>query len=283
LNYSFKQISNSSINFLSGGSIPVNSNKKVVVVGLGEVGAPLLKLVSRHHDAIGVDVSPPAALIGSVDVLHVCFPFQVTDFIGETARYISLFNPSLTIINSTVAVGTTRAIAERTGTRIVNSPIRGKHARMFDDLCKYVKFVGATNISDAQGAAVHFASIGLKSRILSSPEATELAKLSETTYFGLMIAWAQELDRYCEQTGTEYDEVVSFYDEIPFFPRVKYSPGVIGGHCVMPNIELLSKLNSSVILNAIKLSNSEKIERDVRNNGSGVHTRALTGALAVSS
>ncbi len=236
----------------------------VVVVGLGEVGSPLFNLISKHHHTIGVDISPPLEEIGHIDVLHVCFPFQIKDFVGETARYIDLFKPKLTIINSTVAVGTTRLIAEQTGAAVVNSPVRGKHARMLDELCEYAKFVGAIEPANARLAAEHFKSIGLKTKILSSPEATELAKLTETTYFGLMIAWAQELERYCDQSGANYEEITSFYDEIKFFPSVKYFPGVIGGHCVMPNIEILLKFDESVILEAVRASNRLKIEREAR-------------------
>src|SRR5262245_15806584 len=103
---------------------------QTVVVGLGEVGKPLLELVSKYNIGIGVDISPPCTEANGVDVLHICFPFQIQDFIGEVARYIDLFRPKLTIINSTVAVGTTRAIAQRTGASVVYSPLRGKHARM---------------------------------------------------------------------------------------------------------------------------------------------------------
>jgi UDP-N-acetyl-D-mannosaminuronate dehydrogenase len=102
----------------------------------------------------------------------------------------------------------------------------------------------------------------MTTKTLSSPEAAELAKLTETTYFGLMIAWAQEVERYADQTGASYDEIVSFYEEIGFFPPVKYTPGVIGGHCVMPNIELLRTMDDSQILNAIKASNAKKNERE---------------------
>jgi UDP-glucose 6-dehydrogenase len=111
-------------------------------------------------------------------------------------------------------------------------------------------------------AAQHFRSVGMKPRVLSSPEATELAKLTETTYFGLMIAWAQELERYCDQSGANYEEIISFYDEIKFFPPVKYFPGVIGGHCVMPNIEILARFRQSLLLEAIQASNRMKIERE---------------------
>lgn len=242
----------------------------VVVVGLGEVGKPLLELISKHLSTLGVDISPPLGEIEQVEVLHVCYPFQIKDFVGETARYIKLFKPKLTVVNSTVAVGTTRLIADRTGTAVVNSPVRGKHARMLEELCKYTKFVGAIDPAAAHHAAKHFESVGLKTRILSSPEATELAKLTETTYFGLMIAWAQEIERYCDQSGADYEEILSFYDEIKFFPSVKYFPGIIGGHCVMPNIEILRKFDQSVVLEAIQASNRMKIEREASVNAAAV-------------
>src|SRR5260370_10266591 len=111
--------------------------------------------------------------------------------------------------------------------------------------------------------AKHFESVGLKTKILSSAEATELAKLTETTSFGVMIAWAQEVERYCDQSGQQYDEIVSFWEEIKFFPSVKYFPGIIGGHCVMPNIELLTKSNQSAMLEAIQSSNEKQIGRDI--------------------
>lgn len=253
---------------------------KVAVVGLGEVGRPILELVSKHHHAFGVDISLPPRQRSRVDILHICFPFGIEDFVGETARYIRLFRPSLTIINSTVAVGTTRAVATRTSAAVVNSPVRGKHARMTEDLCRYNKFVGGVSTSHTERAAHHFQSLGMKTTILSSPEATELAKLTETTYFGLMIAWAQEIERYCDQLGQNYDEVVSFYEEINFFPPVKYSPGVIGGHCVMPNLKILAHLGPSEIVHAIEASNKQKIERESKQTKVPVESESRVAARA---
>lgn len=246
----------------------MKEQNSVVIVGLGEVGRPLLQLLSKHYKTIGVDLVPPDGPVGKVDVLHVCFPFEIKDFIGETTRYIDLFKPRLTVINSTVAVGTTRAVAERTGAALAHSPVRGKHVRMLEELSAYTKFVGPIDAASGQRAAEHFQGAGLKTRVLSAPEATEVAKLTETTYFGLMIAWAQEVERYCDQSGQAYEEIVAFYDEISFFPKTKYFPGVIGGHCVMPNIDLLRKFDDSALLRAIQSSNREKIERDSQKKSS---------------
>jgi UDP-N-acetyl-D-mannosaminuronate dehydrogenase len=240
----------------------MDERQRVVVVGLGEVGRPLLELVAERHEAVGVDISPPADVTGSVDVMHVCYPFEIRGFIDETARYVERFRPAVTIVNSTVAVGTTRAIAERTASAVVHSPVRGKHARMREELRRYTKFVGALDPASAKAATEHLESIGMRTRVLASPETSELAKLAETTYFGLMIAWAQEVERYCDRLDLDYAEVVALYEEVDFFPPVKYFPGVIGGHCVMPNIDILRGLGSSDMLEAIRSSNRRKADRE---------------------
>jgi UDP-N-acetyl-D-mannosaminuronate dehydrogenase len=246
----------------------VKMRKKAIVIGLGEIGKPISELISGTCEVVGIDVAPIEKPVGNVDIMHVCYPFEIPDFIGETARYIEKFKPGLTIIESTVGVGTTRRIEERTGSDVVHSPVRGKHARMLNELRGYTKFIGATKDTAAKRAAEHFEMAGVKTKIVSSPEASELAKLTETTYFGLLIAFAQDVERYCDASGADYNEIASFYEEINYLPHVKFFSGVIGGHCVMPNIEILSQFQKSVMLDAIKSSNRLKIDRD-RKNKSG--------------
>ena len=64
---------------------------------------------------------------------------------------VELLAPRLTVVNSTVAIGTTRAIAERSDTTVVYSPIRGKHARMLEELTTYVKFIGDSGQMTTRG------------------------------------------------------------------------------------------------------------------------------------
>jgi len=231
--------------------------QRIVIVGLGEVGKPLLEIITTRHQVFGVDIDL-AAPVDRCDVMHICFPFRDKDFVGQVSEYIGRYQPDLTIINSTVAPGTTRCIATDSGKAIVNSPVRGKHARMREEMLHYTKFVGAIDLESGVRAADHFQSVGMRTKLLGSPEATEIAKLTETTYFGVMIAWAQEVERYCVPLEADYNEVVSFYDEIKFFPPVKYFPGVIGGHCVMPNIDILLERFPSRLLQAVVESNRLK-------------------------
>ncbi len=242
----------------------------VIVVGLGEVGKPLLEILKPHHQVFGVDLNLPAP-VTKCDVMHVCFPYFDDQFIGHVADYIRQYQPALTVINSTVAPGITRRIAEQSGADVVNSPVRGKHARMQQEMLHYQKFIGPMTPEAGQRAAEHFQSVGMKTRVLGSPEATEIAKLTETTYFGLMIAWAQEVERYCTRMGASYDDAASFYEEIKFFPPVKYTPGVIGGHCVMPNINILKQHFQSDILDAIVSSNEMKQATQARESASRSH------------
>ena len=229
-------------------------HSSVVIVGLGEVGKPLLEIMKSRYQTFGVDINQPAP-ISRCDVMHVCFPFQSKEFVGQVLGYIDQYRPALTVINSTIAPGTTRSIAVESRAPVVHSPVRGKHTRMQEEMLHYIKFVGAIDPQSGERAIEHFEAVGMKTKLLSSPEASEIAKLTETTYFGLMIAWAQEVERYCTKLGADYDEVVSFCEEIKFFPPVKYFPGVIGGHCVMPNIAILREQFHSDLLEAIVKSN----------------------------
>jgi UDP-N-acetyl-D-mannosaminuronate dehydrogenase len=129
---------------------------------------------------------------------------------------------------------------------------------MEEDLLHYSKFVAAPRQADAEIAAVHLERAGMKTRRVGEVETLELAKLAETTYFGVCIAFAQELNRYAQQVGANYSEAIQFFDEVKFLPREQYTPGFIGGHCVMPNIQLLLQIAPSAFLEAIVDSNERR-------------------------
>lgn len=221
-----------------------------LVVGLGETGRPLKEILEAAYLTIGRDIDP-VEIPERVDVLHICYPYQVGDFAATTAKYVAQYEPRLTIIHSTVVPGTTRKIYEHVGGLLAYSPIRGKHMRMRQELMSYTKFVAGTTAEAAAQAADHLKGASLKVRQISNCELLELAKIVETTYFGLLIAWAQEVERYCATFGANYDEAMMLTDEVNYLPPVLFQPGFIGGHCVMPNILLLQEVCSSPFLDVI--------------------------------
>jgi UDP-N-acetyl-D-mannosaminuronate dehydrogenase len=227
----------------------------VLVVGLGEVGGPLLEILREAHQAAGRDIEDRS--FEGVRVLHLCFPYT-SDFVSAASRYVSLYEPTVVVVNSTVVPGTTREVQDKTGVPAVYSPVRGKHARMRDELRRYRKFVAGTSAQAVARVEEHFAAAGLTTQRMSSPEALELAKLLETSYFGMLVAWAQEMDRFTDAVDADYWETTGFFDEIDFFPPVGFQPGYIGGHCVMPNLELLEQLRRSVFIDVIRESNRHR-------------------------
>jgi UDP-N-acetyl-D-mannosaminuronate dehydrogenase len=237
------------------------SMRKVVVVGMGEVGQPLLRILSRKFECVAVDVAP-LELSGGCQVMHVCYPFQTRDFVATTLQYISKYSPALTIVHSTVAPGTTRRIQEQSGAAaVIYSPVRGKHARMEADMLHYKKFVAGFDTQSLRGAVEHLTQAGFKTDTFRSPEIAELSKLLETTYLGVLIGWAQEVQVLAEGVGGSFEEVNAFVKEIGFLPSHIF-PGVIGGHCVMPNIAILRDHFKSDFLDAVVKLNAGKSKQD---------------------
>jgi len=95
---------------------------------------------------------------------------------------------------------------------------------------------------------------------MSKPQTLELAKIiCDTSYLGWLINYAQLSNMIAIQHGADYDEMWSFSDEIQEFlgNRPKMYPGYIGGHCVIPNLDLMH----SDVLNLIKKMNTKYAKR----------------------
>lgn len=236
------------------------SSDLVVIAGLGEVGKPLAQILGRTYQCREVDIEP-VDINAPCSVLHICYPFQIRDFVGVSAGYIEKYRPALTIINSTVAPGTTEAVQQRSSGRpIAYSPVRGKHAFMERDMLRYKKFVAGCDAQSTEEAARHFAGAGFKTGTFPSPSLAEASKLLETTYLGILIGWAQEVERIARLHGGKFEDANAFIEEIDFLPSNVF-PGVIGGHCVMPNISILQQGLSSQFLQAVVDSNERKKEQ----------------------
>lgn len=233
-----------------------------LVLGVGEIGGPLADVLATAHDVARLDVDLDPG-VEEADFLHVCYPFQIDDFVGATETYVRRFRPRGVVVHSTVVAGTTARVQERVpDVPVFYSPVRGKHAKMREDLLRYRKFLaGPDEVFD--DAAAHLAASGLEVERMSPVEGLEVAKLLETTYFGVLIAWAQEAERFARSVGADYGTVIKFVEEVPFLPD-NYWPGFIGGHCVMPNIELLRSLRDSPMLDAVKESNERFLQDQPR-------------------
>jgi UDP-N-acetyl-D-mannosaminuronate dehydrogenase len=236
-------------------------NEKIGIFGYGEVGQALAKF---YHKPLIKDLIRDDGL-ENLDVLHVAIPFEEQNkFCEIIAGVMDSTNANLTIIHSTVLPGTTRMIGEMTERMIAHSPIRGIHPKLYEGLREFDKCVAAPTNRALGHAVMHLHSAGFAVKVMETPETTELAKLMDTTYYGVCIAWSGEMKKYCEKVGVSYNEASTIWNESynegytnlghPHFVRpVLYPPdNYIGGHCILPNAELLKQVGKSKALDLIE-------------------------------
>jgi nucleotide sugar dehydrogenase len=125
-----------------------------------------------------------------------------------------------------------RAGAPGRGFWLAYSPERVSIGRIFDDLATYPKIVGGIDAASTGRATAFYRGV-LEAEVweLSSLEAAELAKLAETTYRDVNIAFANELAGYAERVGVDVLEVIRAANSQPHSHL--HAPGIgVGGHCI---------------------------------------------------
>ena len=168
-----------------------------------------------------------------------------------------MYKPEIVIIHSTVPVGITRKISKFS----VHSPIRGIHPYLESGIKTFTKYFGGFK---AKEAAKIFSDIGIKTKIFKNSETTELIKILDTTYYGWNIIFNKEVKKICDKYKLDFNEVYTIpnkdYNEgyaklgMPYVirPVLKYMPGKIGGHCIVPNCHFI---NSWITKTIIKRNN----------------------------
>jgi len=229
------------VDSVNNGISPVKEEK-----GLTERVASLVKegTLSATQDT--------ASAVSDSDVVIIIVPLiintqKVPDFrwldaaAGDIGR--GLRQNTLVINESTVPVGTTRdrlgKILEResglelgTDFGLAFSPERVYSGRIFTDLAKYPKVVGAAD-QESTNMAVSFYQQVLDAEVIvmDSIEASELVKLIETSYRDVNIALANQFAKYAAEYKLDIMQAIVAANSQPFSHI--HTPGVgVGGHCI---------------------------------------------------
>jgi len=230
-----------------------------IVLGMGEVGETLFHLLEeRNIDSIGIDVDSSKCKnyskndhIKNPEYLHVCLPGELSEFTDITLNWINKIEGlEVVLVHSTVKPGTTKKIQEKSKIPILFSPVRGVHKRFLDDIKKYTKFISSDKENIDPKIKLDLEKRFKKIDWMSTTKTAELAKiLVDTTYYGWLINYAQITKMICEKEGIDFDEMWKFADEIHenLGNRPKMYPGIIGGHCVIPNLNLIEYENMEII------------------------------------
>ncbi len=254
------------------------TQEAVLIIGVGEIGHTLFTLYGEKKAEFAVygfdldqakmrSLSQDKGKIPSkIDIMQVALPCGNPEKFTEViAGYVEQYKPKLTIINSTVPPGTTLKVADKCKCLVVHSPARGVHItaeHMVWEMKRWPKYVGGATPQAAKAANAHFKKLGLKVKVLKGSTETELAKIFETTYRAWMIACFQEMHRIARAFNADFNDTVDFLEDThrQRYDRPVMFPGYIGGHCLIPNTELLLKSYDSDFLRLILKSNEKRKE-----------------------
>ena len=204
-----------------------------------------------------------AEAIPSADAIVIVVPLFVNDETWEpdfawmdsaTRSLAEHITPgTLVSYETTLPVGTLRnrfvpmieeisGLKESTDFFAVFSPERVLTGRVFEDLRKYPKLIGAMSEESTRRAREFYESaLTFDERPdlprpngvwdLGSPEASELAKLAETTYRDVNIGLANEFALFAQEHGINVHTVIEASNSQPYSHI--HQPGIaVGGHCI---------------------------------------------------
>ncbi len=236
---------------------------KSKILGHGEIG----KSLQECYQLAGIDVAWKD-LIGEhgdneCQLLNVAIPYG-PEFIPTVLNEIRQTNALFVVIHSTVAPGTTATINNLTNAVVVHSPVIGVHPNLTQGILTFKKWIGSDE-DNIDAIIKHFNEIGI-SRIGVVPSVvSEKMKLLDTTYYGLCLAFNAEARDWLGENYTDWVEYLIQYNtgycmlnmpnvRRPYFERLT-TP--IGGHCIMPNVEILEKCHPMPALEQIKKYGSQ--------------------------
>lgn len=180
---------------------------------------------------------------------------------------------TLVSYETTLPVGTTRTrwkpmleegsgLMEGSDFHLVFSPERVLTGRVFEDLRKYPKLIGGLSEEGARRAQEFYeAVLDFDDRPdlqrpngvwdLGSAEASEMAKLAETTYRDVNIGLANEFARFAGDQGIDIYQVIEASNSQPYSHI--HRPGIaVGGHCipVYPRLYLWNDPQAEIVRTA---------------------------------
>jgi nucleotide sugar dehydrogenase len=257
----------------------------VQVVGLGTIGLPTAVHVARFFDVIGYDISPEklekasrsiavSRSLSNADVYIVAVNTGINgdntldmSAVFNVCKEIAQLQPNaLVAIESTVAVGVCRQIAERFGLRrLVHCP----HRYWSGDPVKYgvvqKRILGALNDDSLKAGLEFYSKLEIPVHEVSSLEVAELTKITENACRFVEIAFAESLAMTCSKFAVSFEEVKKACNTLKrpehgYQIQILEANNGIGGHCLPKDTRyLLSSMRNELLEGAILTDKAYKL------------------------
>jgi nucleotide sugar dehydrogenase len=241
----------------------------VCVLGLGNIGLPVVEYISQHgFQVYGYDVVEK-----SVDAIETftdwnlvppCDVYVVSvssNSVEDACKKISSKNKnSLVCIESTVPVGTCRKIS-----KVFRLPIlvHCPHRLWIEDSINHgvsqLRVIGAIDEDSLQQGLDFYHSLDLPLHVCSCIEIAEMCKIAENSQRFLEIAWAEQLAMICQKLGLNFSQLREAMNT-KWNINVKEARNGIGGSCLPKDSRILLKqTGSSLIKTAIDVDDEYKV------------------------
>lgn len=238
---------------------------EAIVIGYGEIGKAVAE-VFKIQDWI--DITKRNTNKDAYDILHVSIPYS-SNFADIVNDYIDVYKPIVTIVHSTVAIGTMSKIK---GDR-VHAPVRGRHDKLALAIMTFTMHISSN--ADPILVRNYFEGAGINIEFTFPFEVTEAAKLLSLLQYGMNIEFARYAESICslipiitkerayklaiEAYTRTYNKGVFELEGTKFFKPILSPPkGKIGGHCVLPAIKILNEQVPDNILKGILEKNNRE-------------------------
>jgi len=229
-----------------------------LVIGMGEIGMAVYDLVNKKYETECYDIKEDNTLFhNKYRILHICIPYT-PEFVETVKEYISRYNPKCVFVWSTVAIGTCGQL----GKNVIHTPVEGVHPHLLMSIKRMCRWIGANDATTGYFAEDFFHSLGLITRLVPDTRYTEFLKLYSTSKYGVNIAWADYAKKVADDLGMpfhltkdfdeDYNDLYRQLDMSKYQRYILEAPeGKIGGHCIRPNAEILSKMYPDEMLTRI--------------------------------
>ena len=230
-------------------------------------------------DGTLVATTDTASAVAKADAVVIVVPLFVDEegvpdfgWMDAATRDVAsgLRKGALVSYETTLPVGTTRnrfakmleegsALKAGIDFHLAFSPERVFTGRVFEDLRRYPKLVGGLTEACGKAAEVFYSAVldfderpdlphpnGVWN--LGNPEASEMAKLAETTYRDVNIGLANQFALFAQQHDIDVYAVIDACNSQPFSHI--HSPGIaVGGHCIpiYPRMYLWNDPSATVV------------------------------------
>lgn len=228
--------------------------KRIVVGYRGEIGRAIFKIFDA---TFGLELKTPPNLASMIDddldriVMHICIPYT-DEFMDTVINYAKEYKPSIIIVHTTCAIGTTRLLNDNLpNVSVVHASVNCRHPNTETDIRKYDMFVGALNERDGNEACDYIERFGIITYLCDTPESSEFNKIAGTEYCKTMVEFFADLKEL-----TDSDDKLNWKECIAYFENLMsksdgwkrvYRRGdridtpISGKHCLNSNSKLWNK------------------------------------------